>query len=34
MDIYFVCISAILILILKCIIKELFLYFRMLNVFF
>lgn len=34
MDIYIVCISAILILILKCIIKKLFLHFRMLNVFF
>lgn len=34
MDIYFVCISTILILILKCIIKELFLRFRILNVFF
>lgn len=34
MDIYFVYISTILILILKCIIKELFLHFRMLNMFF
>lgn len=34
MDIYFVYISTVLILILKCIIKGLFLRFRMLNAFF